>query len=96
MASANCQCCSQPTTVPNTVTIVSYACVCGCDDCDTCEECFHECECGDCVDCGYYETPAVLCHFCHEGRECDPRAWHCDGRTWHSCDGTACEEHGER
>lgn len=89
MSSANCDCCGKPTTAPESVAVIDYDCHCGCGDCDTCEECFHECECGDCEECGYAdEAPVVLCDECQEDGDCQPGAWHCTcGR---ACDGSAC------
>jgi hypothetical protein len=88
MASVECECCGQPTTASDEITIViDYDCDCGCSDCDTCEECFHECGCGDCEDCGYNEPPVFLCSACEED-PCAGLAWHCNcGR---ACDGSAC------
>jgi hypothetical protein len=83
MASADCECCGQPTTVPDPIEIEPEECTCDCFDCD------------ECPDCGPHELeivqPPVLCGHCVEvdaGEGCGAGAWHCTcGR---ACDGTAC------
>jgi hypothetical protein len=85
MASGDCECCGQPTTVPEPIEVEA--------ECDH-YECF---DCTDCEDCGYglctepvTVQPPVLCHHCVEdGPEgCLPGAWHCTcGRAY---DGSAC------
>lgn len=89
MASADCECCGQPTTAPEPVPAEPEECDCDCYDCDLCDEC--------CWDDEYVEdvTPVVLCGECTEdGEGCGPGAWHC--RCGRACDGSACPGPQER
>jgi hypothetical protein len=88
MASADCSCCGQPCTVSEPPEFRDeFDCDCIGHDCDTCDWCFHECECGDCDECGDREPSVVLCSACEED-PCTGLAWHCT--CGNACDGSAC------
>lgn len=84
MSSADCDCCGQPTTMPEPIEVETEECCCGCFDCTECEDCGY----GDCFEV-VTVLPLVLCDSCSpEDEPCGPNAWHCTcGR---ACDGSAC------